>query len=321
MERKIIDLHCDTMFEFRKGGSLDDFDGHINLDKMRRGGILAQCFALFIATEPDGSRARNSDLTPYELYRKLLGIYRRETALHSDVLRPALTADGVLRNDRDGFISSILTVEDGVELDGKIERLDELFAEGVRMLALLWNYENCLGYPNSPDADRHALGLKPFGIEAVRRMNELGMIVDVSHLSEGDFWDVCRVSEKPFAASHSCCRALCPHQRNLTDQQLRAVAEKGGVVGMNFYSLFLRDGADSTSIADIVRHMRHVRDVCGTDAMGWGSDFDGFRSQLEFGDCAGFPFILREMEKYFTPEEMEKIDRGNFLRVFRDNAG
>ena len=203
MERAIVDLHCDTIFSFLKGGNLEDSAGHINLDKLRRGGILAQCFALFIATEPDGSRARGGILTPWELYGKLLDIYRGEMERCAGSVRPAFTAEDVLRNDREGFISSILTVEDGVELDGRLERVDRLFADGVRMLALIWNYENSLGFPNSPDADRHALGLKPFGFEAVRRMNELGMIVDVSHLSEGGFWDVYRASEKPFAASHS----------------------------------------------------------------------------------------------------------------------
>lgn len=321
MDRRIIDLHCDTMMRCHAGGHLKELDGHINTEKLRAGGVLAQCFALFISTEPDGSRARGSSLTPYELYQEMLGAYRREMELNEDVIRPALCADDVASNDANGLISSILTVEDGVEIDGKIERIDELYDAGVRMLALTWNYENSIGYPNSPEAAKHSRGLKAFGFEAVTRMNELGMIVDVSHLSEGGFWDVCRNSSRPFAASHSCCRALCGHQRNLTDSQLKAVADKGGIVGMNFYSRFLKDGSDRTDISDIVRHMRHLRDVCGTGAIGWGSDFDGIGCELSFTDCSGFPLILAEMERYFSPDEMEKINSANFLRVWRDNNG
>lgn len=321
MERRIIDMHCDTMMRCYRGEHLAEMQGHMDLERMRRGGMLAQCFALFISTEPDGSRARGSSLSPYELYQGMLEAYNREMALNSGVIRPALRADDVVRNDREGFISSILTIEDGVEIGSDLDRVDELFDAGVRMLALTWNFPNSIGYPNSPDGEKHALGITPFGESVLERMNALGMIIDVSHLSEGGFWDVCRLSEKPFAASHSCCRALCSHQRNLTDSQLRALADKGGIVGVNFYSRFLRDGADQTDISDIVRHLRHMRNVCGTDTIGWGSDFDGIDCSLSFDDCAGFPLILQEMERYFTPDEMEKINSGNFLRVFRDNAG
>ena len=312
-----IDLHCDTiLFCFEGNQSLRQFGGHINLEKLISGDCLAQCFALFIPTYETAVQYLHREYDPWELYGMLLDCYRRNLADSADYLRPALSADQVRENREKGFLSSILTVEDGVEIDGKLSRFDRVYDDGVRMMTLTWNYENCMGYPNSSDPEEHARGLKPFGVEAVGKMNELGMIIDVSHLSEGGFYDVAAHSKKPFVASHSCCRALRDHPRNLTDDQLRVLADAGGVVGINFYDQFLGGRDGYTAVDDIVRHILHVRDVAGVDAIAFGSDFDGIESALEFGDYAGFPQIIRAMEKHFTEDEIDKISSENFLRVF-----
>ena len=312
-----IDLHCDTiLFCFEGNQSLRQFRGHINLEKLISGGCLAQCFALFIPTYETAVQYLHREYDPWELYGMLLDCYRRNLADSADYLWPALSADQVRENREKGFLSSILTVEDGVEIDGKLSRFDRVYDDGVRMMTLTWNYENCMGYPNSSDPNEHARGLKPFGVEAVGKMNELGMIIDVSHLSEGGFYDVAAHSKKPFVASHSCCRALRDHPRNLTDDQLRVLADAGGVVGINFYDQFLGGRDGYTAVDDIVRHILHVRDMAGVDAIAFGSDFDGIESELEFGDYAGFPQILRALEKHFTEDEIDKISSENFLRVF-----
>ena len=312
-----IDLHCDTiLFCFEGNQSLRQFGGHINLEKLISGGCLAQCFALFIPTYETAVQYLHREYDPWELYGMLLDCYRRNLADSADYLRPALSADQVRENREKGFLSSILTVEDGVEIDGKLSRFDRVYDDGVRMMTLTWNYENCMGYPNSSDPKEHSRGLKPFGVEAVGKMNELGMIIDVSHLSEGGFYDVAAHSKKPFVASHSCCRALRDHPRNLTDDQLRVLADAGGVVGINFYDQFLGGRDGYTAVDDIVRHILHVRDVAGVDAIAFGSDFDGIESELEFGDYAGFPQLLRALEKHFTEDEIDKISSENFLRVF-----
>ena len=314
---KNIDLHCDTiLFCFEGNQSLRRFGGHINLEKLISGDCLAQCFALFIPTYETAVQYLHREYDPWELYGMLLDCYRRNLADSADYLRPALSADQVRENREKGFLSSILTVEDGVEIDGKLSRFDRVYDDGVRMMTLTWNYENCMGYPNSSDPEEHARGLKPFGVEAVGKMNELGMIIDVSHLSEGGFYDVAAHSKKPFVASHSCCRALRDHPRNLTDDQLHVLADAGGVVGINFYDQFLGGRDGYTAVDDIVRHILHVRDVAGVDAIAFGSDFDGIESELEFGDYAGFPQLLRAMEKHFTEDEIDKISSENFLRVF-----
>ncbi len=324
---EIIDLHCDTIMRFCEGHHLRDMaGGHVNVEKLRRGGCMAQCFAIFVPTSGAAERHGIAE-TPEEYFDRAYGRYMEELELCSDQLLPARSASDVERNHAAGKMSSILTVEDCVTLDGKIDRVDDYYRRGVRMAALTWNYENSLGYPQSADSEMHMMGLKPFGIEAVERMNELGIVVDVSHLSEGGFWDVARVSRRPFAASHSCARALCGNSRNLTDSQLRALADKGGVCGINFLSRFLHDPVgdperdDYTSVEDVIRHLRHMKNVAGADTLAIGSDYDGISSRLEWGDWSGTEYLLRGMEKIFTAEELEKVCWKNALRLFRDAAG
>lgn len=326
---RIFDLHCDTIMKFYKGEHLNGMQNtHINLDKLKKGEWLCQCFAIFVPWNPPGKPARHPapEATPTLYFDKAYQAYLREMELNKEDILPAYSAADVERNYANGKISSLLTVEDGVTLDGKIENVDDYFKKGVRMVALTWNHENSLGYPQSMDPTEHAKGLKPFGIEAVRRMNELGIAVDVSHLSEGGFWDVVHHSTKPFIASHSCARALCDVSRDLTDEQLRALGDKGGVVGVNYLAGFLHPVSDwktdnSTSIEEVVRHLRHMANVAGVESVAFGSDYDGMDSCLEWKDASGQQLLVRGLEASFTQEEIEKICYKNALRVFRDIIG
>ena len=317
---RIIDLHCDTILNcYLNGENLHTYSGHINLDKLKKGGCLAQCFALFIPTHDAALECFEQEKDPWELYQDLLSVYQENIKLCSDVIRPAFSADDILSNRDAGYLSSILTVEDCVEIEGQIERFDQVFRDGVRMMALTWNYENCIGFPNSADDVLHTTkGLKPFGFDAVEKMNDLGIIIDVSHLSEAGFYDVAAHSKKPFAASHSCCRALQNHPRNLTDRQLKTLADKGGIVGVNFYDQFLGDLGGHTTIESIVRHVLYIREKAGIESICLGSDFDGIESSLEFKDYSGFPAIIAALEKYLSDDEIDRICYGNFLRFFSD---
>ena len=320
----IIDLHCDTVMELAAGKGLAGLEGtHISLEKLRKGGVMAQCFAIFV---PTGASAEKHGLscTPEEYFDTAYAAFIREMEANPDSIRQALCADDIIRNADEGVISAVLTVEDCVTLRGRIENIDGYYKKGVRMAALTWNYENTLGYPNSFDRNEHAKGLKSFGKQAVERMNELGIAVDVSHLSEGGFFDVADVSSRPFAASHSCARALCDHSRNLTDRQLKTLADAGGVVGINYLTSFLREiksenKADfHTLISDVMRHMEYIRNIAGTASLAFGSDYDGIECSLEWGDCSGNGMILEAMEKHFTPREIDLITHENALRFFRD---
>lgn len=312
-------MHCDTILRcFEDGDDLSGKSGHISIDRLREGGCLAQCFALFVpSNDVLNDHYHFPDTSPWAIYHDLLECYRQNMSMFADTIVPALSAEDIRKNCEDGKMSSILTVEDGALLEGKLSRLDDIFSDGVRMLALTWNYENCIGYPNSEDVVLHTkTHLKEFGIEAVEKMNSLGMIIDVSHLSEGGFYDVAKFSSRPFAASHSCCRALCNHQRNLTDDQLRVIGDTGAVVGVNFYSVFLREDSDDTASSDVVMHMKHICNKAGIDSLALGSDFDGITCGLEFSDYAGYPRLIDAASRYFTADELDKICSGNFVRVF-----
>ena len=314
----IIDLHCDTILScFMGKKNLRTYEGHINLEKLKAGGSLAQCFALFIPPTDFAEKQLGHPVDAWDLYKQLLGCYRDVIADVSDEVKPAYSSGQILENCRNGYSSAILTIEDAVELDGKIERVDEVYEDGVRMIALTWNFENSVGYPNSRDPEEHLKrGLKPFGFEAIARMNELGIVVDVSHLSEAGFYDVAKNSKKPFAASHSCARALKDHPRNLTDDQLRVIGDTGSVVGVNFYDQFLNDRNGRTTVDDVVRHILYIRDHAGIDSVALGSDFDGIESTLEFRDFSGFPDILAALEKHLSGDEIDKISHKNALRLF-----
>ena len=317
----IVDLHCDTLMElYLQKTDLHKWQGHINLEKLQKGGSMVQCFAIFIPTNESGQRHGVTE-GPYEYFHHVADLFEREMAANADIIRPVRCVADIEKNVKDGKLSGLLTIEDAVALEGKIERVQEFYDRGVRMMSLTWNYENSVGFPCKDDPKEHMLGLKPFGLEAIAKMDELGMVVDVSHLSEGGFWDVVNHGKKPFMASHSCARALMNHRRNLTDEQLRAMGEKGAVCGVNFYNNFLHPGEESTSVEDLIRHMKHMIDKAGLESVALGSDFDGINDKLEFKDFAGMPQIADAVEKAFGAAAADKICHGNALRLFKEVIG
>ena len=317
LRMKLFDLHCDTLLRcYLENCGLCRNDGHLDLEKMERGGALAQCFAIFLPFEGllrDGRRLR-----PYELFQDIHQLYEREMEQNAGRIAPTRTLQELKAHQAAGVISSVLTVEDGALLEGRLERVKELYEKGVRMLTLTWNYDNCIGSPNSAKPVEHAKGLKLFGFQVLEEMERLGMVVDVSHLSEGGFWDVARVSRKPFVASHSCARALCDHPRNLTDVQLRALADHGGVVGVNYNAEFLRCNSKRTCVDDILRHVEYMLQVAGSDAVALGSDFDGITCELELADYGETGKLVHVLERRYPHFLVEKICCQNALRVLQD---
>lgn len=194
-------------------------------------------------------------------------------------------------------------------------------------MTLTWNYENDLAYPNRvdmntgksrPETER---GLKKKGMEFVELMEELGMAVDVSHLGDAGFWDVVKMMKKPFAASHSNARAIAGHTRNLTDEMIRAMGERGGVIGINYCPAFLNDHEDggTSRVSDMILHIKHMKNVGGIDCIGLGSDFDGITGKLEIDSPASVYLLKEELAKNgFTQGETEKIFYRNVLRFYED---
>lgn len=330
--RRLIDLHCDTISELQKRGADETIlKNHlcIHMEALKRAGTMVQFFACFADGKEyeDGKpvwKGRHRQIGPEawdRAYRAVLDMIRRIRQETQEGLAVAESYEEILENDRQHRITAVATVEEGGVLNGKRERLEELYRQGIRLITLTWNYENCLGYPNSRDSGVMNQGLKPFGLEMVERMNALGMLVDVSHLSDGGFWDCIRVSRAPIIASHSNARALCGVPRNLTDDMLRALAEKGGAAGLNFYPVFLRETVSEVTVQDIARHAAHMIAAAGEELPAIGTDFDGYVCR----DVTGYISGPGEMEKVWeamkkqgiTERQLDKIWSGNALRVLK----
>jgi membrane dipeptidase len=313
----ILDLHCDTAMEMMDGRSLYENNGMISIMKMKEAGVFCQFFAMFIRMT-----AHCSIEAAYGEFQRMYDNFTGELEKHPDDITLARNAAGIAANRKAGTISAILTVEEGGILGSRIERLDELYEMGIRLITLTWNFENTLGFPHSLVPEAMNRGLKPFGLEVVERMQELGMIVDVSHLSDGGFWDVAKLAaehgKKPFIASHSNARSVRAHPRNLTDDMLKALAEAGGVAGINFYPLFLCEEEKAT-VEHITRHVKHIHKVAGIDAIAIGTDFDGFDGGNEISDCSKFGLLSDALSKAgYSEAELEKICWGNAMRVIAE---
>ena len=315
---RLIDMHCDTFWLMmrQQDVSLQKNDLCIDIEKMRTAGSMAQFFASFI--HMDHFQGDNAFEDAYQHALQMIAYGKKELVKCSDSIATAHNYDELIANHDNGKMSAILTVEEGGIINGKMEYLEELYRQGIRLITLTWNHENCIGFPNSREPELMNRGLKAFGIEVVRRMNELGMLIDVSHLSDGGFWDVVHYSTKPFVASHSNARALCNHPRNLTDEMIKALAEKGGAAGVNFYPYFLRENGKAT-VADITEHLWHTYQVGGEDVVAFGTDFDGFdEGELDITHMGEMHYVYDSIRKRgFTQRQMDKILNGNILRVMQ----
>ena len=322
-----IDLHCDTIMDLTakpEEHALHNRPGHVNLDKMQQGDALAQCFAIFNPTPRMMERMfPDRPVTPQQYHGMALAAYQRELTRNVDRILPAYTVDDILRNREKGKMSAVLTIEDLLPCEGKAERIEQYYDEGARIMGYIWNHENALAYPNSSDPEIMNRGLKDFGKEMVDYIQGMGAIIDVSHLNDGGFWDLAELAKKPFVATHSNARAITNHQRNLTDEQLRALANKGGVTGLNFCHEFMHDDRTDklTTFEDVLRHAKHIVNVAGEDVLCMGSDFDGISSTLEWDDWSGMPALADRLATVFTPAQVEKFCYKNVLRVMKDCWG
>lgn len=319
-----IDLHCDTLMQAFLAGVNDIYEmpkTMIDIKRLKVGGCMAQFFAIFMP--PLSYRAKLGDACPSdEVYISALNATMHNTiANHSDELALATNAAELSANSSEGKISAFLTLEDGRAVDSKPENLERFYKLGVRLVSLTWNDANCFGAPNSKDPQLMEQGLTDFGKSAVEQMNGLGMLIDVSHLSDGGFRDVAEISKKPFIASHSNCRELSPHSRNLTDDMIRTLAEQGGIIGLNFEPRFLSEDITSKTsrVDDMVRHLCHLRRVGGIDCIAIGSDMDGITGEFEIGSADLMQQLFdRLSSEGFTADELERIAYKNAQRVISE---
>lgn len=316
----LIDMHCDTLMHLIKKPeqNLYETDCSISVPGMKKAGTLAQFFACFTYLKEYAETGGYEDC--YKQALAMISCMKTQVAQFSEDIAFAHSYAEIMKNRSEGKISAVLTVEEGGILNGEIGRLDMLYDKGVRLMTLMWNYENCLGHPNHTDPEIMRKGLTPFGIEVVERMGELGMIVDVSHASDGTFYDVLKYAKSPVVATHSNCRDICPNPRNLSDEMIRALAEKGGVSGLNFYGAFLGTKGESR-IDEMVQHILRMIDAGGKEFPAIGTDFDGIDGlvHMDIPDVSQMEKLWDALKKKGVPEsQLELIWSGNVLRILKE---
>lgn len=365
--REIVDMHCDTLSYLEQAsdtssaegggrGTLRQNSGQLDLLRMKESGYLLQNFAVYVdaGEHPDS----------WERAMRLAKRFREELEQNADLIRQVLCYQDIPENQKQGYLSALLTVEEGGICGGSIPKLRKLYDLGVRMMTLTWNYPNELGcpavLPEEMEPDERARleqtslrTLTEKGRQFVLEMEKLGIIPDVSHLSDEGFWEVQRITKKPFVASHSNARALCSHGRNLTDEMIRCIGERGGVIGLNFYEKFLfpagylaekkpvsskpekfSDGGErigsGRSLADrrrefldlLAAHAKRIVQMGGEEVLGLGSDFDGIPDNGIFPGAQCMGMLWNELHhRGVTERQLDKIFSENVLRVYRDVLG
>lgn len=334
----VIDLHCDTLTalmdydhyaEFlaalrdssrqaaavsaltdcaKDRDTLNDPCHQLALCKLPKGAHWTQCCAIFIPDELKGERA----IAYYQLHQQN---FVRQMGRFSSQVLPCRCVGDIRRACDCGKAAAILTVENGSALAGRIERVEQLARDGVRMMTLTWNGENEIGSGNVTDH-----GLSAFGRQVIPELEAQGILVDVSHLNDTGFADLLAVARKPFVASHSNARAVCGHRRNLTDGQVRAMVERECLIGLNYYNLFLRDDGRPATLDDLFRHVEHFLALGAEDCLALGSDFDG----ADLPPCLDNPEKAAGIYGYLTgrglsPALAEKIMWRNALSFFEQN--
>lgn len=321
----------------RLGAFATGSDGAIDLPRARAGGFGGGLFACWVPSPEDlplSELHRIMRRPAYDIplpdpvaWPEAMRVVLAQAALLAELdraghLRLCRSAAEIRAARAEGAVAAVLHLEGAEAIDPDLDALDMLHAAGLRSLGPVWSRATAFAhgvpfaFPSSPD---RGPGLTEAGRRLVRRCDALRIAIDLSHLNEAGFWDVARLSTRPLIATHSNAHALCPHSRNLTDAQLDAIAESGGMVGLNFAVSFLRaDGRKvaDTPVEDMLRHLDHLIGRLGEDGVGLGSDYDGAVVPEAVADVSRLPVLRRAMERHgYGPELIAKICHGNWLSL------
>ncbi|HEX6509528.1 MAG TPA: dipeptidase [Chloroflexota bacterium] len=340
----IFDGHNDVLLRLRDGGSFFERNdiGHLDLPRAVAGGFGGGFCAVFVRWGAEQPLPGESEDPPDEPFvpdtpgladaqsaaiATMARLFRleRESGGTVKIVRAATEIDECLRN---GVFAALLHMEGAESIDPELDALEVFYRAGLRSIGPVWSRPNIFGhgvpfeFPRSPDTGP---GLTDLGRELIRTCNQLGILVDVSHLTERGFWDVAELSDAPLVATHSNAHVLTPSTRNLTDRQLDAIRDSDGIVGVNFCVAFLRaDGASraDTPLDAIVRHVDYLVERLGIDRVGFGSDFDGATIPVELGDAAGLLRLMDVLRRHgYGEPELHKLANENWLRVLRATWG
>ncbi|WP_436513438.1 dipeptidase [Clostridium thermobutyricum] len=302
---KFIDLHCDTASRlfYEKNLELKDSICKVDINKLKKGDALMQMFAFFI----DLGEIKRS---PLDEFLAMYDNFKIQLEKNKDSIE---LFDGKIDLNK---LYACLTIEEGEVLEGNPYNVEKISDMGIKAVTLTWNYENSIGYPNFNFVHKDK-GLKKTGFDIVDELERFNIIPDCSHLSDRGFWDLIEHCKKPFIATHSNARAIQNHPRNLTDEMIKALGNKGGITGINFCSDFVAD-SEITKVKGLVRHMSHIRNKGGIDILALGSDFDGIENEVEVKDCSYMGILIDEMKKEgFTVNDIEKVFYKNAMRIFK----
>ena len=301
-----LDTHCDTPMFFHEGVQIGQRDTRILVDlhKMDEGRQDATIMVAYLP-QPTENPTAYAD----HIFDQI------ETLVHDNAQTVALarTPDDLWHNKRQGLKSIMLGIENGIALDGQLSNLQHFADRGIVYMTLCHNGDNDI-CDSAKGTNTHG-GVSDFGREVIAEMNRLGILVDLSHAAESSFYDALELSRVPIVCSHSSARALCDHPRNLTDDQMRALAAKGGVAQTTIYHGFLRQHGEA-NILDVMAHLEHAIEVMGIDHVGLGTDFDGdggVRGLASSSDL--LQFTIQLLARRYSEADIQKIWGGNFLRV------
>ncbi len=323
-----IDMHCDTLMVgvSRKKNTIQQLEGsQIDFGKLKKSPVKAQMFAAFLPqSEMEEWFGYDHDPDLFDLFHQMRDLLFRSIEDDSEHFAFVRKFDDIRANEEAGKISCILTIENGALVNGDPEMLKKLADLDVKVMALTWNDPNCFGQCCSDDGALMKKPLTEFGREAIPVMNDLGIVIDVSHLNEGGFYDVARLTKKPFVATHSNAYALSPSPRNLTDDQIRTLADKGGVSGLNFYGGFLNEDIDdeTSTVERLCDHAMYMLNKGGEDFIAIGTDFDGGITDLEIPSCDHMEVLFEALKKRgMTERQIDKFTHENVERVLKECWG
>ncbi len=331
---RIFDLHCDTLDSLsmhdvepfsrsasnvREGDDLAHNSLQLSLERMAQAGSWCQCFAVWV---PDD--LSKTGLKPHEFYRKVASYFREQLEEHKPEVCQVLDGRKVKDAFSDGRVAAMLTVENASPLEYGLSILDEMRSDGVKMITLTWNGQNCIGSGNDTRE-----GLSPFGIKALKRMEELHIVADVSHLNDAGFRDVLSHATRPFVATHSNSRSVCAHPRNLTDYEFEAIRDRGGLVGINYCRSFIADrfnqgsGKDSgqpeVTFDEMSYHIDHFLELGGEHIIALGSDFDGSTTPSWLSGAQDMPAFHALVARRFGEDIAEAMFFQNAASFFARN--
>lgn len=308
-----VDAHEDIAFHldyFKRDFVNPDSPCMITLPWLKEGGVRILFNTVFVHPKHRPQKTRDKAYQQMDIYDSLYETHKR------DILQIKNIDD--LKKVRNGRKIGFFTLMEGADPIYSLEDLEYFHKRGVRMLGPSWNNQN--KYASGPETSK---GLTLAGEKLLKKMNELGIMLDLSHLNEKCFWDAIDLTNLIPVASHSNARALTDHPRNLTDEQLRAVSEKGGVVGVVFYNTFLKTGDHRSTLEDVYLHIDHIVNLCGEDHVGIGTDMDGAKINefpKELNRISKLPGVSEYMlNKGYSEERVKKIMGGNFTRVLQKN--